>query len=108
MPKEGVYHISSFPLYTDLHYSNIEYSPLQLDLNKATLNYTHMVIDGEPVVYMELPMVKKFKLAFDYMFSYIFTYEGRWKLVFKDLSATATSTLRATADGHLFPHLHDL
>jgi len=108
LPKEGVYSISSFPIYTDVHYSNVEYSPLQLDISKATLNYTHMSIDDEPVVYMELPMIKKWKLAFDYMYTYLFTYDGRFNFAFKNMSATATSTLKATSDGHIFPHLHDL
>ena len=58
IPREGVYTIDSFPVYTDVHYSNLNYSPFQLDIEKATLNYTHMVVDEEPVVYMELPVVE--------------------------------------------------
>lgn len=108
IPEEGVYHISSFPLYTDVHYSNVKYDPFKLDIEKAALNYTHMVVDEAAVVYLELPAIKHWRVAFDYVFSYFFTFNGRFEFDFRDLSAIVTSELRATHDGHLYPHLHDL
>jgi len=45
IPEQGIYHISSFPLYTDVHYSNLKYEPMKLDVSTAALNYTHMVVD---------------------------------------------------------------
>jgi len=108
IPEHGIYHISSFPLYTDVHYSNLVSDPFKLDIERAALNYTHMIVDEAAVVYLELPVVKHWRIAFDYVYSYILTFDGRFEFDFRDLSAIVTSELRATHDGHLYPHLHDL
>ena len=108
IPTNGIYHISSFPLYTDVHYSNLQYDPFKLDIERAALNYTHMIVDNAAVVYLELPAIKHWRVAFDYVYSYIFTFSGRFEFDFRNLGAIIVSELRATHDGHLYPHLHDL
>ena len=67
-----------------------------------------MVVDDKPVVYTVLPMIKKWVINFDYFFKYLGTHEGNIDINFKKVSAMATTELKATADGHLYPHLHDL
>ena len=74
IPTNGIYHISSFPLYTDVHSSNLQYDPFKLDIERAALNYTHMIVDNAAVVYLELPAIKHWRVAFDYVYSYIFTF----------------------------------
>jgi hypothetical protein len=108
IPPQGIYHISSFPLYTDVHYSSVQHDPFLIDVEKAALNYTHMVVDEAAVVYLELPVVKHWRVAFDYVYKYLLTFSGRFEFDFRDLSAIMTSELKATTDGHLFPHMHDL
>ena len=67
-----------------------------------------MLVDDKPVVYTVLPMIKKWVINFDYYFDYIFHYAGNIDLVFKNCYAMATTELKATHDGHFYPHLHDL
>ena len=67
-----------------------------------------MVVDDKPVVYTVLPMIKKWVINFDYFFKYIFEYSGNIDINFKKCSAMATTELKATTDGHIYPHLHDL
>ena len=52
--------------------------------------------------------MKHWAVAFDYVYSYLLSFDGHFTFDFRDLSAIITSELRATHDGHLFPHLHDL
>ena len=106
--EHGQYSVNSFPLYTDLHYSNLHYDPFSLDLQKTALNYTHMIVDDAAVIYAELPAVKYWRVGFDYLYSYLGSHEGRVDFEFHDLWAIVTSELRATTDGHLYPHLHDI
>jgi len=108
IPESGEYKISSFPLYTDVHYWNLRYDVFQIDIHKAALNYTAMVIDDAPVVYLSLPVVEHWRVGFDYFFQYMFDYEGRFDFDFRNMFALVTTTLKATSDGHLFPQLHDL
>ena len=82
LPKNGVYKISSFPLYTDVHYSNLWHDALKLDISKAALNYTHMVVDQAAVVYFELPMVEHWRVAFDYAYKYFLSFDGHFEIDF--------------------------
>lgn len=108
IPTEGIYKISSFPLYTDVHYSKLEHDPFLIDVQNAALNYTHMVVDDAAVVFLELPAIKHWRVAFDYVYHYLLTFDGRFEFDFNDLSAIVTSELRATTTGNIYPHLHDL
>lgn len=108
LEETGIYEVNTFPIYTDVYYKNLHYDPFQLDLERATLNFTHMAIDDAAVVYMEMPAVRHWRLAFDYLFSIIFQHKGHMELDFKNTGAIVTTELFATTDGHLFCHLHDL
>ena len=108
LPESGVYSINSFPVYTDIHYSNLRYDPFQLDLQKAALNFTHMAVDNKAVVYAELPAIKHWRVAFDYWFKWFVLFDSSLEFDFKKMSAIVTTELKATHDGHLYPHLHDL
>ena len=77
-------------------------------MNNASFNFTHMEVDDKPVVYTVLPMIKKWVVNFDYHFKYLIQYAGNLDLVFKNCYAMASTELKATSDGHLYPHLHDL
>lgn len=106
--RRGMVEVNSFPIYTDFHYSDLEYEPFKLDIKKAALNYTHMVIDDAPVVYVELPGLKHWAFSFHYIFKYMWWHEGDIEIEANNLSAIVTSGLKATSDGHLFPYLHDI
>ena len=108
MAESGVEPIASFPIYTDVHYSNLKYDPFILDIDNAFLNFTHMLIDDKAVIYTELPALKHWNVAFEYYFKMLFTFAGNMDIAFKDAEAICTTELRATEDGHLFLHLHDL
>ena len=95
--------INSFPLYTDFHYSKLWYEPFSLDIERAALNYTHMVIDDAPVIYIELPALKHWSFGFHYLFKYMWWREGDITIDANNMSAITTIGLKATADGHLFP-----
>ena len=97
-----------FPVYTDVHYQNLRWDPFKIDIEKAQLNYTHMVIDDTPVVYTELPVIKHWSIAFEYMYKMLRTHTGEMDIEVNDASAIATTALKATTDGHIFPYLHDL
>lgn len=62
-----------------------------MDIATAALNYTHMVVDEAPVVYLELPIVRHWRIGFDYLFKYFFTFDGRMDFDFRDMSAIVTS-----------------
>ena len=57
---------------------------------------------------MELPLVKHWRFAFEYYYSYIFDFSGTLDFNLKSWKAITSTELRATTDGHLYPHLHDL
>lgn len=40
----------------------------KLDISRAAFNFTHMAVDNAAVVYLELPVVKRFNIIFDYYF----------------------------------------
>lgn len=99
--------IRAFPLFTDFHYYDLVYDPFKLDLDRAALNFTHMAVDGKPVVYLELPVVKSWRIMFDYYYKYLFGHSGTMEIDFFDTKAIFTTELKATTDGHIYPHLHD-
>ena len=107
LKKNGMIPIRAFPLFTDFHYYDLVYDPFKLDLDRAALNFTHMAIDGKPVVYLELPVVKSWRIMFDYYYKYLFGHSGTMEIDFFDTKAIFTTELKATTDGHIYPHLHD-
>ena len=72
--RQGTKRINTFPIYTDVHYRNLKWDPFKIDIEKAQLNYTHMVVDDTPVVYMEVPAIKHWTIAFDYMYKILRTH----------------------------------
>lgn len=107
LSKDGMVPIRSFPAFIDFYYYDLVYDPFKLDINRAALNFTHMAVDGKAVVYMELPVVKSWRIMFDYYYKYLFGHSGTMEIDFYDTQAIVTSELRATTDGHLYPHLHN-
>jgi hypothetical protein len=50
-----------------------------LDMSRARLDFTRMASDLENVVFIELPLIKYFKIAFDYEYrSYLLHGKGRF------------------------------
>ena len=80
---------------------------LKLDISKAAFNFTHMAVDNAPVVFMELPVIKRFNIGFEYFFKLLFYHQGYMDIEINSAYAIATAELKATATGNLFPHLHD-
>ena len=74
LKKKGMYPIRSFPVYTDFYYNNLVYDPFKIDLSNAALNFTHMAIDDKAVVYMELPVVRSWRVMFDYYYKILFSH----------------------------------
>ena len=106
--KEGVQSINAFPVITDFYYHDLIYDPFKLDLTNACLNFTNMAVDEKAVVYMELPMIKSWKVQFDYWYKYMFmSHYGKMEIDLIDTFAVVTTELKATTDGHLYAHLHD-
>ena len=105
--KEGTVPIRSFPAYFDFNYYDLVYDPFKIDISNAALNFTHMAVDEKAVVYMELPVVRSWRVMFDYYYKYLFAHSGKMEIDFYDTQAIVTSELKATTDGHLYPHLHD-
>ena len=105
--KEGKVPVRSFPAYLDFYYYDLVYDPFKIDISNAAMNFTHMAIDEKAVVYMELPVVKSWRVMFDYYYKYLFKHSGKMEIDFYDTQAIVTSELKATTDGHLYPHLHD-
>ena len=47
-------------------------------------------------------------VAFDFFYQILFSHQGGFEIDFNDMGAIVTTELRATHDGHLYAHLHDL
>ena len=69
-----------------------------------------MASDLQNVVFIELPLIKFFNIAFDYEWSsyLLFHGKGRFDLTLNQTSAIVTLKLGATDKGHLYPQIHDL
>lgn len=107
IPASGVYKVKTFPVYTDFHYNNLRYDQFKFDIHNAAMNFTHMAEDGAAVVYFELPVVKRWDIAFDFFFDLLWYHQGQMTVRMKRAQMHVTTELKATHDGHLFPHLHD-
>jgi hypothetical protein len=68
-----------FPIRVHGMYGNVTHDPIQLDMSRARLDFTRMASDLENVVFIELPLIKYFKIAFDYEYrSYLLHGKGRF------------------------------
>lgn len=70
--REGKQEINAFPIYTDFYYNDLVYDPFKLDITSAALNFTHMAVDGDAVIYLEMPLIKSWKIMFDYYYKFLF------------------------------------
>ena len=73
------------------------------------LNYTHMAVDGEPVVFFRAPMIEDLAFEMDYD-GWLITspIKGHLKLELEETYVLLTTKLRTAHDGVLYPELHDL
>ena len=55
-----------WPLHFTLGYSNWAHDPIQLDFTDAKFDFTKMKRDHEHVLFIELPLIDYWKVAFDY------------------------------------------
>ena len=106
--KQGTIKFDTFPIYTDIYYRGLRTDPFLIDIEKAALNYTHMVVDNDPVVYAQIPLIKHWSVGFHYLYKMLWWHEGDMKIEFNNMNAIATAGLKATTDGHIFPYLHDV
>ena len=64
--------------------------------------------DDADVVYIRVPVVKKWKIYFDYDFWYVFHFTNEMSIEFHNLDALVSFKLRADEHGHLYPQIHDV
>ena len=68
-----------------------------------------MRIDGEPVLYMELPLVKDMQFSFHYKGKFgLIPFGGFADIDITEAYALATVKAKATHLGLLYPELHDV
>ena len=107
----GVKKLRRFPLYTNVHYWDLHHDPISIDMEKFVFNFTRMVVDEEPVVYLQIPLINEWNITFSYKYKVMgfipCSGEGV-KINFKNVNAITTLKLKATQHGHLYPQLHDL
>lgn len=73
-------------------------------MSTARLDFTRMASDLENVVFIELPLVKFFKIAFDYEWATLLLHgKGRFDLTLNQTTAIVTLKLGTTDKGHLYP-----
>ena len=110
MRSAGVYKMRTFPFYMNIHFWDLHHSPISIDMEKFNFNFTHMVIDDEPVVYMQIPLIKEWDISFSYKYKHLgfIPAKGDVTISFRNVNALGTLKLKATQHGHLYPQLHDL
>ena len=110
IPTMGVKKIRTFPFYMDVHYHDLHHDPISIDMENFAFNFTNMIIDGEPVVYLAIPMIEEWNITFSYKYKWMgmIPTSGTIKLGFRDVNALTSLKLKATQHGHLYPQLHDL
>merc|ERR1712110_879337 len=79
-------------------------------MEKFAFNFTRMVADDEPVVYLQIPMIEEWNTTFSYSYKLLgfIPRSGTVKIGVRNVNALATLKLQATQHGHLYPQLHDL
>lgn len=103
------FHFNMFPIRLHGMYSNVTHQPFQLEMSTARLDFTRMASDLENVVFIELPLIKFFKMAFDYEWeTFLLHGKGRFDLTLNQTTAIVTLKLGTTDKGHLYPQIHDL
>lgn len=110
LPESGVLPIRVFPVNFDFFWTNFRHDDIKIDIDRFAFNFTHHFIDGEdPLVITEIPLVEEFNIAFDYEYKLWFrTKRGSADILMKNVTAYASTSLRAKENGLLAPHFTDL
>jgi hypothetical protein len=57
------------------------------------------------VIFFEMPLIKKWRIYFDYDFTYIFHFEGSMSIEFEELELACSASFKATERGELYPQI---
>lgn len=105
-PTHGQIKLDVFPLYFEMKYANLQHDPIRFDLTQFHFDFVNSAVDGSPILFAEIPMIKNFGCDFDYemrLFGGLIKDRGSMRFEEKDLKALSTLHLAATDKGHLYP-----
>jgi len=91
MQDHGGVGINWAPLIINMNYFNLMHSPIQVDMKSFIFNFTTMVKDQTPVVFMQLPLIKEWAFDLDYKSQFVlFAQSGHMKVDLLNAYALAT------------------
>lgn len=109
MDKKGHFGLNVWPFDFQLDYDNLEHDPIRFNLHNTHFHFVAASDDGEPIIYMALPMVDYFSYIFDYKFTAmggLMGGHGHAHFVENKTQAYISFGLKASDEGHIYPHLH--
>lgn len=110
-PTEGQFSWNVFPVSFNMKYKNLSHDPIRFDLTKFHFDFAHSAVDGSPILFAEIPMIKNFGCDFDYelaLFGGLITDSGKIRFEERDIKALTTLHLAATDRGHVYPQIEKL
>lgn len=110
MNKKGSFGLNVWPFDFQLDYDNLEHDPIRFNLHHTHFHFV-TASDGEPIIYMALPMVDYFSYLFDYKYHAmggLMRGEGHAHFVENKTQAYISFGMKASQEGHIYPHLHSL
>ena len=107
--KTGMIEFDYFPFFIDFYYDNLKHDPIQIDMSTFMFNFTHMAVDEQQVVYLNMPFIEDWSYTFNYAFSFLgFPFKGVMNLEFANISMLGTVAMHATDRGLAYPQIHDI
>ena len=98
--ESGMIDVDLFPLLVDFYYKNLEHDPISLDMKQFLFQFTHMAADDTPVIYLRLPMIRKWAYMFQYAFTWLgIPFGGDMKVEANGVDALMTVSLKSTDHG---------
>jgi hypothetical protein len=64
--ESGRWSLVWWPLIFSFEYDDLTHGPIKMDFSRMAFNYTHMMVDGQPVLFMELPLIEDMKFSMNY------------------------------------------
>lgn len=102
--EKGGWGINWWPIVLRYDYENLVHHPIRIDFTNMAFNYTHMVSDGEAVLFLELPMIEDLTFEMDYTGAAgLLPFGGHMKAVIAKSTALMTLKMKATSHGVLYP-----
>jgi hypothetical protein len=63
-PTSGSLNWSIFPFNFNMKYINLKHDPIRFDLTKFHFDFAKSAVDGSPILFAEIPMIKNFACDF--------------------------------------------